>query len=162
MINHYVRKHFREYFRRTPWNFCWRIGVESTIISFILGVLLYAVGTPERILPKMSLMELFFILVIFAPVFETLIMQALPLFIARKANASFKLQVLIGTIVFSAFHIMEGAGAFISAGIVCGFYFSFAYTFWQRKNHWQAFWITACSHAIHNAIAFILIIFFYN
>ena len=156
----YIKKHFFKYFQKRPWNFCWKIGVESTVVSTIAGILLFMLGTPERVLPNWSMWTMFFVIVILAPVLETLLMQALPIFIARKANASFKTQVIIGTIVFSIMHLKEGWGTFISAGIVGGFYFSFAYAYWRRKTRWQAFWVTAGSHAIHNAIAFILILFF--
>jgi len=91
---------------------------------------------------------------------ETLLMQALPIFIARKINASIKAQIITGTVVFSVFHLTEGFGAFISAGIIGGFYFSFTYAHWRTKSRWQAFWVTAGSHAIHNTIAFILILIF--
>ena len=156
----YIKIHFLKYFQKRPWNFCWKIGVESTVVSTIAGILLLMLGTSERVLPDWPMWTMFFVIVIFAPVLETLLMQALPIFIARKANASFRTQIIIGTIVFSIMHLKEGWGTFISAGIVGGFYFSFAYAYWRRKNRWQAFWVTAGSHAVHNAIAFVLILFF--
>lgn len=156
----FIKNHFKRYFQRQPWDFCWRIGVESTAVGIVVGTLLLVFGAPERVFPNWSMSSIFIAIVLLAPPLETLLMQAFPIFIARKLKASFKMQIITGTIVFSMCHLAEGLGAFISAGIVGGFYFSFTYAHWRTKSRWQAFWVTAGSHAIHNFIAFILILIF--
>lgn len=155
-----IQKHFRQHLQRGPWDFCWRIGVESTVVSILVGTLLLVFGAPEREFPDWTIGGIFVVIVLLAPPLESLLMQGLPIFIARKLKASFRKQVITATVVFSLCHLAEGFGALISAGIVGGFYFSFTYAHWRSKSRWQAFWVTSGSHAIHNAIAFILILIF--
>jgi len=155
-----IKNHFKRYIQRKPLDFCWRIGVESTFIGIIVGTLLIAFGVPEREFPDWSMGGIFIAIVLVAPPFETLLMQAFPIFIARKLKASFRTQVITATAVFAACHLAEGFAALISAGVIGGFYFSFTYAHWRAKSRWQAFWVTAGSHAIHNAIAFVLILIF--
>ena len=157
-MNQVIRKHFRKYLRRTPWDFCWRIGIESFVVSIIVATLIGFFGAPERELPDWSLSAFIVFGVLVAPPLETLIMQAFPIFITRLLKGSFKIQIIVGTIVFSLFHIPEGVVTFIAAGIIGGFYFSFAYARWRRKSHWKAFWVTMLSHAIHNGIAFAILL----
>jgi len=150
-----IKNHFKRYLQRQPWDFCWRIGLESTIIGIIIAAVLTVFGAPEREFPNWGIIEMFVVLVIIAPLLETLLLQALPIFVARKLKASFPVQIIFGTIVFGVCHIPEGFVAVIAAGIVGGFYFSFAYAHWRMKSRLQAFWVTAGSHAIHNFISFI-------
>jgi len=124
----------------------------------LVAVFLSVLNAPERQLPDWSTSEIVAFAVLVAPPIETLVMQALPIFIARILKCSFRSQILAGTVVFSLFHIPEGIATFISAGIVGGFYFSFAYARWRRKSRWKAFWVTMLSHAIHNAIAFVIVL----
>jgi hypothetical protein len=152
---HFIKNHFQRYRQRTPWDFCWRIGIESTAVSFVVAILLSVLGAPEREFPDWSMGAMFVMIVLFAPVFETLLMQALPIYIARKLRTSFRTQVIIATTVFALCHLAEGVAAIIAAGIIGGFYFSFAYAHWRSLSRWQAFWVTAGSHAIHNSIAFL-------
>ena len=155
-----IRNHFKKYLRRKPWDFCWRIAIEGLIVSYIAAIITEIFGAPEREFPEWSMFTMFIFVVLIAPPMETLIMQAFPIFIARIFKSTFKTQVLAGTIVFSLFHIPEGIAAFIAAGIFGGFYFSFTYARWRRKSRWTAFWVTALSHAIHNGIAFIMILIY--
>jgi len=150
----FIKRHFERYYQRNAWDFCWRIGVESTVASFVVAILLSVLGAPERELPDWSTGTMFVFIVILAPVFETLIMQALPIYIARKLHASFRTQVIAATTVFTLCHLAEGIAAIIAAGIIGGFYFSFAYAHWRKQSRWQAFWVTGAAHAIHNSIAF--------
>lgn len=157
-MNQVIRKHFKKYLRRKPWDFCWRIGVESFVVSIIAALLLHFVGTAEREFPDLPMFVLIVLAVLVAPPVETLIMQAFPIFITRLLKGSFNVQIIVGTIIFSLFHIPEGFATFIAAGIIGGFYFSFAYARWRRKSRWKAFWVTALGHSIHNAIVFALVL----
>jgi hypothetical protein len=90
--------------------------------------------------------------VVIAPIFETLIFQAFPVWIARLCKARFSIQILASMIPFTIIHSIEGVQTGIAAGLVSGFYLAFTYTHWREYKRWSAFWITAVSHAIHNVI----------
>lgn len=152
-VRKFIRNHFRRYYRRSLWSFTWRIGVESTVVAIVAAVPLFFLGVPGRDLSGISYETFALLAVVFAPVFETLILQAPLLLSAWKLGGSFGAQVAVGTIFFALAHYWAGIGTVLAAGIVGGFYFSFTYAFWQRKGHWPAFLATAGSHAIHNAIS---------
>jgi hypothetical protein len=148
-----IRRHFRRYLRRPLWPFSWRIGVESTLASLVAGIALSAFGAPDRDLSGIPPEAFALLAIIVAPVTETLVLQAFPIFISRKLGGSFVTQTAVGTIVFALAHLGEGIATTISAGVVGGFYFSFAYALWRRRGRWPAFLATAGAHAVHNAIA---------
>lgn len=100
---------------------------------------------------------MFLVIVVLAPVFETLLFQALPIFIARKFKAPFTLQVVSSMVVFAAMHFFDGIAAGICAGTIGGFYFAFTFAHWREKSRWTAFWVTAIAHAFHNFAAFVLL-----
>lgn len=157
MINWLIR-HFSRYRKRKPWAFCWRIAIEGLLVS-ILCALVLALLFPDlhRESIDWSAAEIFMAIVILAPVFETLLFQALPIFAARKFNAPFSWQIIISMAIFASLHFLEGIGAGIAAGMVGGFYFAFTYAHWRQKSRWTAFWVTAVAHAFNNAVAFALL-----
>ena len=160
----WIRKHFQRYLDRRPWDFCWRIGVESTVVSLLAAALLVSIfgeGTPRE-LQKLPIGALFVFLIIVAPPIETLALQAFPIFIVRLLKGSIRTQILISTVLFAACHFPEGLVPGISAGIIGGFYFGFSYAHWRTKSRWKSLWITTVCHGIHNGIALILIVIFEN
>jgi len=154
----WIKKHFEKYLERSPWAFCWRIGLESLAVSFPLAVLLVLVfGPGKRISLDLSVTVAFLLLIVIAPPLETLVFQAFPIFIVRLLKGSFRTQIIASAILFSAAHFPEGIATGISAGLIGGLYFGFAYAHWRTKSRWQPFWITTVCHIIHNGIAFILL-----
>lgn len=145
----WLRQHFANYRQRKPWDFCRRIGVESFLVSLVIAILLDILGSPPRDI-KIDVVVFVFLGIVIAPIIETLVLQALPIWIARLCKLSFTTQVCISATLFALMHIPEGIATFISAGIIGGFYFAFAYAHWREKGRWVAFWVTAGAHAIHN------------
>jgi hypothetical protein len=159
----WIKKHFQRYLDRRPWDFCWRIGVESTIASLVASILLaFAVGVPAREFLNYSMGGVFVLLLLVAPPVETLLFQALPIGLVRLLKGSIRTQILVSTILFAACHFPEGIAVGISAGIIGGLYFSFAYAHWRNRSRWHALWITTACHGIHNGIAFFLLVLFGN
>ena len=159
----WMRRHFLRHLDRQPWAFCWRIGVESTVVSLLAAtVLVTLLGTNERGFMDHSMAEVFCLLLLVAPPIETLLLQAIPVFFVRILKGSLRIQVLVSAIVFAAVHFPEGIAVGVSAGIIGGFYFGLAYAHWRKKSRWQSFWITTLIHAIHNGIGFLLLLIFGN
>jgi hypothetical protein len=155
----WIRSHFQRYFELQPWAFCWRLGIESTAVSLLSAVLLVPLlDEPRRRLLTYPIEVVFVLMLIAAPLVETLLLQALPIFIVRLLRGSLRTQILVSALIFALLHLPEGLGTGISAGVVGGLYFAFAYAHWRTKSRWQAFWVTAGSHAIHNGIAFVLLV----
>jgi hypothetical protein len=155
----WIKSHFRRYRERKPWDFCWRIAIEGTLVALAVSIILSLLGLGERDL-KMDFAELLFIGVIVAPLLETLIFQAFPIWIARLCKASFSIQVFASVVPFFLAHAIEGIGTGIAAGLISGFYFAFTYVHWREHRQWTAFWVTAVSHSIHNGILITLTLAF--
>ena len=147
----WIERHFRRYRERKPLDFCWRIAIEGTIVGLVVSFIIAASGIPGREI-NMGFWPLLFLGVVIAPILETLILQAFPVWIARLCKARFSVQILVSVIPFTIVHAMEGAATGVAAGLIGGFYFAFTYVHWRERRRWTAFWTTAVSHAIHNAI----------
>lgn len=152
-------RHFQRYRQRSPWAFCWRIALEGLAVSLLCALIISQLFPDlHREVPDWSAAAIFLIIVVMAPVYETLLLQALPIFIARKLKAPFAVQVLASMVVFAVPHFLDGISAGICAGMIGGFYFAFTFAHWREKSRWTAFWVTALAHAIHNAIAFVMLL----
>jgi hypothetical protein len=112
-------------------------------------------GLPHREL-KLDFSPLLWQFVVLAPIIETLIFQAFPIWIARLCKARFSVQVLVSTIPFAIDHALIGIQAGIAAGLIGGFYYAFTYVHWREHGRWTAFWVTAVSHAISNGVLIML------
>lgn len=148
----WISEHFRRYRQRKPWDFCWRIAIEGTIVALAISFILDFLGLPEREIP-FGFWPILIIGVVVAPILETLLFQAFPVWIARLCKARFSIQVVSSVVPFFLVHAIDGIQASIAAGLISGFYFAFTYVHWREKRRWTAFWVTAISHATHNAIA---------
>lgn len=148
----WISEHFRRYRQRKPWDFCWRIAIEGTIVALAISFILEILDLPEREI-LFGFWPFLIIGVVVAPILETLLFQAFPVWIARLCKARFSIQVVSSVVPFFLVHAIEGIQTGIAAGLISGFYFAFTYVHWREKRRWTAFWVTAISHAIHNAIA---------
>jgi hypothetical protein len=147
----WISKHFRRYRQREPWGFCWRIAIEGTIVALAIAFILSFFDLPEREIP-FGFWPFLIIGVVVAPILETFVFQAFPVWIARLCKARFSVQVIVSVVPFFLAHVIEGIQTGIAAGLISGFYLAFTYVHWRKKRRWTAFWVTAVSHAIHNAI----------
>ena len=148
----WISEHFRRYRHRKPWDFCWRIAIEGTIVALAIAFILSICDLPDREIP-FDFWTFLILGVVVAPILETLVFQAFPVWIARLCKARFSVQVVISVVPFFLAHAVEGIQTGIAAGLISGFYLAFTYVHWREKRRWTAFWVTAISHAIHNAIA---------
>jgi hypothetical protein len=151
----WIKRHFRRYLERSPWDFCWRIALEHIIVGAVVLFILAPFGLPHREI-NVALRPLFWQFVVGAPIIETLIFQAFPVWIARICKVRFSVQVLVSTVPFAIDHALIGIQTGIAAGLVGGFYFAFTYAHWRKHRRWTAFWVTAVSHAICNGIGILL------
>jgi Type II CAAX prenyl endopeptidase Rce1-like len=151
----WILKHFQRYRERRAWDFCWRIALEGTIVALAASALIAIIGVPEREI-DIGLWPFIVAAVLIAPIVETLVLQAFPVWIARLCKARFSIQIICSVVPFAILHAMEGVQAGVAAGLISGFYLAFTYAHWRVKRRWTAFWVTAVSHAIHNGLSILL------
>ena len=118
----------------------------------------FFVKEPPREMMDWPVMKLVVVTILFAPVIETLLLQAIPISLARVFKAGIKIQIAISTVIFAALHFPEGIGVGIGAGVIGGLYFAYAYAHWAKKSFWTAMWVTIVAHLIRNAVAISILI----
>jgi hypothetical protein len=151
----WLRRHFRRHERRSPGDYLWRVTLEAFLIAMAVAILLSLLGVADREIAVDF--ETFAVLAILvAPWLETLLLQMLPVGLARLCGAGRSVQLILSMVVFAALHFAEGLATGLAAGIVLGFYLAFTYTHWRRHSRTRAFWMTTAQHMIHNTVAFIL------
>jgi membrane protease YdiL (CAAX protease family) len=137
--------------------------LESTVVCLIVACSLAVLfDVPRRDFLDYPMPVVFLMTVVIAHPIETLIFQAFPIFVVRVCRGSNLFQIAVSTILFSAAHFPEGVATGIVAGIIGGLYYSFAYCHWRSRSRWKSLWVTAGCHAIHNGIAFILLVILGN
>jgi hypothetical protein len=154
-ICRFIFAHFQRHRARKPWAFVCRVTPEATGLSLAVALLMWAIGAPERDL-DMQAGELVFFVVVLAPPLETLLFQALPVFVARKCRARLRVQIIASWVPFALAHGLEDLATGLAAGMVGGFYLAFTYAHWRQQSRWTAFWTTWAVHTLNNVIAVML------
>lgn len=133
----------------------------STTMSSIAEYSLAQLGFPK--VPTVELLVgsaagLFFLVVVFGPPTETLLLQQLPVSVARRFGMPLAFQFAIGSIPFAALHFSSGIASGVAAGVVGGAVFSLAYVTFISESKMKAFCITTAVHSLHNFAAFLIYI----
>jgi hypothetical protein len=110
-------------------------------------------------LAKLAATDLVIILVLVAPLLETVVFQALPCGLVRLTSGGFFLQLVAAWVPFALVHLPSGLSTFISAGLVRGYYLAQSYVRLRRRSLLIAFGLTVASHALLNLFAVIVLIF---
>lgn len=100
---------------------------------------------------------LFFMTLVFAPLFETLLLQQVPMSLARRFGMTRLTQFLIGSVPFAAMHFNTGLVSGIAGGVVGGLVLSLAYLTYLSHSKAKAFIITAAIHSLCNLAPTIMI-----
>jgi hypothetical protein len=156
----WIVEHFRRYLLLPPLTFCWRITVENLVVSLsITGLIVFFFQPgPRTNLVSLTAGTFLGMVIVLGPIVETVILQAIPVFIARILGLKFFGQILFSIVPFALLHFSRSVGAGIGAGIIGGFYSAFTYVHWRDKSLWTAFWVTALSHGLYNLAIFAMII----
>jgi hypothetical protein len=158
----WLRAHFRKHRNRTPWDFCWRTGIEGVLVSFLVVVILsFFIDVPEREFVHWPIHVVILVVLILAPVLETVFLQAIPVTVAKFFKAGMKIQILVSLLIFSLLHFSEGLAVGVGAGLIGGFYLAFTYAHWAQKSVWKALWVTAVAHVIRNTLPTIVLVLLY-
>ena len=144
---------------RMPW---WKFTLLLFLVTFAVKLtvlLLFDVTTKIAdidIDPERAKCIGWFVTVIIAPLLETLIAQALVIWIVRKAlPKSFLWPVVFSAMVFGSSH--QISPFYIICMVFVGIIWAFAYlSRLDRKGFASAFWLIFLVHALGNAMAFLV------
>lgn len=157
-----IREVYSKWKKMKPLSFI----LTTTVLNFILMipvvlVLVYFDVDDNDIggidIEKYSVLGLFFMTVIFAPIIETLFGQVLPIKLAEKVlRNKFKIiPILISAILFSLGHF--GYSIWYSLlTFPLGLLLAKTYIIFQKRKE-SSFWITTAVHSLRNLIAVISI-----
>jgi len=115
-------------------------------------------GSAAAHLANMSAGWIFFVAVIFAPLFETLLGQVLPIELALRLGLGATACVLISASSFSLGHVASGAGLGHAMGtFIGGLVFASCYA-WVRTAGWCSSYVaSATAHATCNFLMIYLV-----
>jgi len=124
--------------------------IVGIIIGLTIGLVAPQAGEPKIVItnPIITIIALVFI----SPIFETLLLQTLPIELARRFNRSVYTQFCAGMIPFALLHFAAGITAGIAAGVVGGVFFSYAYLECREESWKKATVVTCINHFIHNLV----------
>ncbi len=100
--------------------------------------------------------KMFFLMVVFAPVVETVLGQVLPMEAARRLGAGAGLQVLLSALVWSGGHYASGGTAHGITAFFAGLIFACAYAVLRPAGIRPAYLAAASAHAVQNGILWAL------
>jgi|LakMenE18May11ns_1017448.scaffolds.fasta_scaffold9717405_3 hypothetical protein len=129
----------------------------NIIISFIFDKIttIFDLEFKSDSLTFESKKEEFILVVIIAPILETLLFQYIPYFYLKKYNAIYT--ILISSILFGLSHAYSII--YIIYGLTVGMLFISAF-FYSIKKYLHPFWLVVFCHFIYNLFAFCMNNFF--
>lgn len=141
------------------------IGIASAILASFMILAATAMFSRDQLgtsaaspLLGKSLAVWFFAGVVFAPMFETISGQVVPIECVRRFGTSAGLAVLASAAVFSFGHYLNGAGVFhATSTFVGGALFALAYVSLRAHGVWRAYLAAVVAHATHNGLLLFVI-----
>jgi hypothetical protein len=148
---HLLRRYFGRYDQLPPGLFLLRVLLEQLLATLVVGLLAAWLGIPSKERTDAEIPRFAWHAIFLAPWPETLLLQMLPISLARVCGASRRTQMAVSTALFAMPHFALSPFTGLTAGLIGGFYFSFAYTHWRRHSLARAFWLTVAQHTLYNA-----------
>lgn len=97
----------KRYRQKTPWQFCWRVALEGTVVSALVLVPLASFGASTRDMPN-SIESFVVSSVLVSPWLETLLFQSLPIGLCRLLGLSTSTQAIASIMPFFIAHLLLG------------------------------------------------------
>lgn len=153
-------QHFGVVAARSELLFVFLVSLGGLSLAATLEYCLVKLGFSEinrEELVRHGLAFVFFLTLVFGPLVETLLLQQVPILLARRFHFPTALQLAAGSVPFAVLHFDAGAGG-IAAGIAGGLAYSLAYLTFLEKSKAKAYWLTAASHALYNVLPSAIIV----
>jgi hypothetical protein len=150
-----------------PYRFATLVGVCMGLVSTVLGALIaYLLLTfvPKETLGasaaaslgRLGPWGLAVIGIIFAPLWETLIAQLLPVEMGKLIGFQDISCIVLGAILFGAGHYLNGGLAHGICAAIAGAIFTTAYLTMRPWGYFPAFWASYVAHALNNLLLILI------
>lgn len=94
-----------------------------------------------------------FLVIVVAPVFETLLMQLLPFKLLMQVGIRDRWVLYFAMVgAFAAAHLINGLAQDVGVGLIGGAVMAFAFLRWADVSLTRAFAATSCCHAAYNGV----------
>ncbi|WP_313170809.1 CPBP family glutamic-type intramembrane protease [Massilia oculi] len=154
-------------FETRPTLAAWKLGLVLAMLKVLLALLLLGLLTfvPEEYRGKSAAAflvgahpaYLLFIAVVFAPLWETIPGQVVPIELLRRLRAHWSYCVLASGAVFGAGHFLAGGLAHGVVTFLTGLVLGYGYMAARPYGFGTAFITAATAHACHNALLLFVI-----
>ncbi len=139
------------------------LGIIFAILNLALSSVTFAVlslvlprsewGTSAAVsVVQTSPVTLFFLAVLFIPIYETLLAQVLPIEIIRRIGGNRLICIALSALLFGGGHYVNGGLVHGVMTFVGGAVLGFAYTLARSQGFWPAFVTASIAHGIHNFV----------
>jgi glycopeptide antibiotics resistance protein len=162
VITRLIRTHFARLAKIGKWSFLWRTWFEAVLLAYIVGIAAQTVfpSGPRKDLIAMPLIGLLVLVLLVGPLWETIVFQCLSLELTKALRVRRTLRVIFSVIPFAILHRYAGIPTVISAGIIGGFYFAFAYERWRAESLIVAVGMTFLLHSSYNLVGVLGLLLF--
>jgi membrane protease YdiL (CAAX protease family) len=146
-----------------PYRFASLVGVVVSLVSVVFSVVIISVMM--LLLPKETIGHsaaanlssqgtfiVFFLAVLFVPLYETLIAQLIPLELSRLARLNDLGCIVVGGAVFGLGHYLNGGLLHGISALLGGSLFALSYIILRPWGYLPAFWASYVAHAAHNGL----------
>lgn len=139
------------------------LGLLGALSGFVVGNAVLYLLPPEQWgksaaahLDGIGPATMFFMMVVFAPVVETVLGQVLPMEAARRLGGRPAVQVLLSGLVWGYGHYVSGGMAHGITAVFGGLVFAYAYAVLRPAGIRPAYVAAATAHALQNGIIWAL------
>jgi hypothetical protein len=149
-----ILAHFDAHRRRNKVQFFWRVTLEGLLVPSAILIAIQAFFDLRSAGPlgAFNSMPMLIGAVFLASFCETILLQVLPVIVARHFGAAGWVQILAATVLFAASKFPFGIETGILTGLIGGFYLAFTYVHWERESFNSALLMTIGAHAAHNLV----------
>lgn len=139
--------------------FLFAVSSMALALSATLDYCLRQIGVPDdgrQELLQHGVAFLFLMTIVIGPLVETLLLQHIPILLARRFGLPTLVQFAAGSVPFALLHFDAGAGG-IAAGIAGGVGYSLAYLTLLTKGRTRAYWMTTAIHSLYNVVPSVML-----
>lgn len=151
--------HLRWLRTRKPALYCFVTALESTVLAMpVAYLLLYSFELYDEFDTEApGAADFVMSAIIRAPIVETLLLQMIPILLARRFGLGLRMQVLCSLVPFALCHT-SGLMSFVCAGLIGGFYLSYTFAVWLEHSLRKTLLITIATHVVMNSLVGLMII----
>lgn len=145
-----------------PYRFASLVGASVSLVSVVSSVVIISVvlllpketigPSAAASLSSQSAFVVFFLVVLFVPLYETLIAQLIPLELSRLARLNDLGCILVAGAVFGLGHYLNGGVLHGISALLGGSLFAFSYMILRPWGYLPAFWASYVAHVTHNGL----------